>query len=111
MNSKKFNRVVEKRINSIKDVLNAKGIEYESETNRLHNFKRAAEICRCTPEEACTGMQAKHVVSILDLVDVISNLKEDEELGYTIDYINEKIGDAINYFILLEALLIERLEG
>ena len=111
MNSKEFNTVVEKRIKSIRNTLEAKGAEYESETNCLHNFKRAAEICRCTPEEACVGMQAKHIVSVLDLVDVVSELKEDEELECTTKYINEKIGDTINYFILLEALLIERLEG
>lgn len=111
MNSDKFDTVVEERIKSIRNVLEAKGAEYESEEDRLYNFKRAAEICRCSPEEACMGMQAKHLVSVIDMIEATVDLEEDEILDVTIEYINEKIGDTINYFILLEALLKERQEG
>ncbi|HID93312.1 MAG TPA: hypothetical protein EYP60_04360 [bacterium (Candidatus Stahlbacteria)] len=106
-----FDAVVEERIEKINDVLADKGAEYESEDDRLHNFKKAGEILEITPESACLGMQAKHVVSVLDLVDTVDSLKEDEYLDITKDYISEKIGDAINYYILLEALLYERLDS
>jgi hypothetical protein len=100
MNNEQFNLIVENRIQLIKTVLGNKAKEYAI-GDRLYNFKRAAEILRCTPQKALIGMFMKHLVSVLDLSE-----------GSTIptDYlINEKIGDAINYLILLEATLKETL--
>lgn len=105
-----FKKIVEERIISIRKTLSIKGEEYASEEDRLHNFKKAALITGCKAEEALIGMQAKHIVSILDLIDIIANLnEEEEEIDVSKEYIFEKIGDTINYFILLEALLYERL--
>lgn len=99
MESKDFNVIVEYRINSIKSILSIKEKEYATECDRLHNFKRAASILNTTPEKALVGMFVKHMVSILDIVD--SCYKTDPVI------IDEKIGDAINYLILLEAILKE----
>jgi hypothetical protein len=47
-------------------------------------------------------MMAKHWVSVLDIIDkLVTNNYVSGEL------IDEKIGDSINYLILLEAMLIE----
>jgi len=86
----------------IKIILGAKANEYARGQDRLHNFKRVALVKRCTPAEACIDGFCKHLVSILDMVD---DLREGHKSS--IQLWEEKIGDAINYLILLEALVKE----
>jgi len=103
-----FNHIVEIRIAKIREVLCAKGKEYGSENDRLHNFKIAAklDLRDISPEQALLGMWRKHLVSVLDLIDAASTGKI---VGASA--IDEKIGDSINYLILLEALMTERVES
>lgn len=103
MNFKKFSKLLEARIIKTRQVLDAKNKEYSDGEDKLYNFKRASVILDCTPERALLGMKTKHDVSILDLVDKI----EEGEFVHP-DLLDEKIGDAINYLILLEALIKER---
>lgn len=98
MTSEQFKTILDSRLSSIRSVLGQKAKEYAI-GDRLYNFKRAAEILRQTPQQALAGMLMKHVVSVLDLVE--------GSIPATEHMINEKIGDAINYMILLEALLKE----
>jgi len=102
MNVTNFNKLLEERIKKIRQVLDSKNKEYASDTDKLYNFKRAGDMLRVTPEQALVGMWAKHIISILDIVDNISTEKVTKEM------LEEKIGDAINYLILLEALIKER---
>lgn len=117
MNKKDFNDLLEARIIKTRNVLEAKNAEYASDTDKLHNFKRAGKMLRCSPEKALIGMWTKHIISILDMMDELEkkcgtsancfpSLDPDEYIGT----IEEKIGDAINYLILLEALIKERYE-
>jgi hypothetical protein len=46
-------------------------------------------------------MWAKHIVSILDIVDEFPDKRP------SIAILSEKIGDAINYLVLLEAMIVE----
>lgn len=101
MNNTEFEKILDTRIKAIRETLAGKAKEYASE-DRLYNFKRAAEIDQTTPEAALKGMWLKHVVSVLDL---ISGKLESSEKN-----INEKLGDSINYLILLEAVFKEKLE-
>jgi hypothetical protein len=105
MNAKTFNIIVNERVDLIKKTLTNKAKEYVINDDRLYNFKRAGEIARCKPKEALKGMMLKHLVSVFDLIEQEANSDRDKQL-YLID---EKIGDAINYLILLEALLKEEL--
>ena len=98
MDTKQFEKVLEVRIAAIQQTLGNKAKEYAI-GDRLYNFKRAAEISRTSPQKALVGMLMKHLVSVLDLAE--------GSLPPTEYYINEKIGDAINYLILLEAVLKE----
>lgn len=98
----KFERVVEKRITQIRNTLNRKAVEYAVNDDRFHNFKVAARINNTTPEKALKGMMLKHEVSVQDLIDNPGSATE--------ELINEKIGDNINYLILLEGLLRERIK-
>ncbi len=105
MRSAEFDAVVERRLELIKKILLTKRAEYAPDGgDRLHNFARASEMLRCTKEKALIGMWTKHIVSLLDIVDNVETKEPSREL------IEEKIGDAINYLILLEAMLKERIE-
>lgn len=96
MNNETFNTLLERRINLTCKVLARKSEEYSSSADRLHNFKRAAIIDNVTPAQALKGMYLKHLVSILDMID--SGEKPSQA------WIDEKIGDSINYNILLEGI-------
>ncbi len=102
MTTEEFNRLVHERCEKIQAVLAAKSTEY-ARGDRLSNFKRAAAMMQETPERACAGMMAKHLVSVLDMIDDI-----DAGVSHSIDIWNEKLCDSMNYFILLEGLIHER---
>jgi hypothetical protein len=107
MEKTKFDKCIENRIARIREVLSSKAQEYATEGNRFHNFDVAARILDCTPEHALQGMMLKHIVSVFDLIQWA---KEEEDL-ITATVIDEKIGDTINYLILLEGLLLRRFES
>jgi len=102
-----FNDCVDARTKSIRKTLITKAKEYATTENRFHNFDVAARILDCTPEQALYGMMLKHLVSVINLIDwtETNKAKVTEELVY------EKIGDLINYLILLEGLLQRRIAG
>lgn len=105
MNQALFDGLVENECRRIKSTLGTKGLEYGRE-DRLHNFKRAAALAAETPIKSARGMLAKHIVSVWDMVD-------DAEAGNlpAESFIEEKIGDAINYLILMRALFFEATRG
>lgn len=106
MDRKTFDRLIKDRNNKIVEILVNKGKEYSSPSDVLHNFNRTAQIANSTPERALWGMMLKHFTSVSDMVDKI-----DKHIPPTQYLVDEKIGDLINYLILLEALMIERIEN
>lgn len=104
MTNKEFEGVFNRRVETLRKVLIQKAKEYARGGDRLSNFKKAAGAQGCTPEQALLGMWMKHVISIVDLV-------KDLEEGKTAEYElwDEKITDAMNYLVLLDALIQERL--
>ncbi len=102
MTSEEFNHLVHDRTDKIKQILASKAAEY-ARGDRLSNFKRAAAMMQVTPERALLGMMAKHWVSLLDMVDDLDAEKINSHGKW-----DEKIGDSINYLILLEGLMLER---
>lgn len=103
MNNLYFNGVVDERIQYIKDSLQTKGSEYAPGNDRLENFKTAGALLGQTPEMYLINLVTKHYVALTDFVRQL-------EGGRLKDYPfwEEKIGDVINYMILLDALIIER---
>ena len=102
-----FKKVVENRFEYCKKLLyGEKNVEYSRDGDKLHNFKVAARYKGETPEKALWGMWVKHIVSIEDIIN-------DLEKGMVPSYqtLNDKIGDGINYYLLLEGLLVERLSN
>lgn len=101
MTNHDFEVLLTLRVQKIQSVLASKAKEYASDDDRLHNFKVAARIDDETPKKALWGMLKKHLVSVMDMV----NSAEDPSW----ELVDEKVGDAVNYFILLEAVLKETL--
>jgi hypothetical protein len=102
MQTPEFDKIVQSRIGKIGKILSNKAKEYASWVDRLHNFKVAARITGETPEMALRGMLMKHIVSVFDIIEHCRTLTIRQII------IDEKLGDSINYLILLEALLYER---
>ena len=105
MTPDQFDQILENRINLIRQVLGKKAGEYARGNDRLHNFKRVADVKGCTEADACIDGFCKHLVSILDMVDDCR-----EGVKHSVPLWEEKIGDAINYLILLEAIVKEGLD-
>lgn len=97
-----FVRLIDEVLEHCREVLTAKNIEYAREDDKLHNFHRAAAYLGCTPLRAAQGIRVKHTVSIADFLD-------DLERGvlHPREQWLEKIGDEINYLLLIFALLHE----
>lgn len=99
MTNEEFEKILKNRLEKIKQVLGNKAKEYASKNNRLHNFNVAASFMDETKEKALFGMATKHIVSVRDIV---LNYERNGILP-TEELLDEKIGDTINYMILLEA--------
>ncbi len=102
MKSKQFDKVVKRRCKLIKAILSNKEKEYAQDNDRFHNFKVAAAIDGEEPEQALWGMFKKHLVSIRDIKN------DPDNPLYTKAFVDEKVGDAIDYLVLFEGLLKER---
>jgi hypothetical protein len=101
-----FNNLLEDMITKIRNVLGHKAAEYARGGDRLSNFKLAAALNQSSPEKALLGMLTKHIISVWDFVEDIENGVVAQEGLW-----DEKLGDVINYCILLKGLIIERLNA
>lgn len=103
INSEEFDTLMSDTMERCKNTLSIKANEYSRSDGRLHNFHVAARMMNCSPEKALLGMLVKHEVSVRDIVNDLDKgiLPSDETL-------NEKLGDILNYYILLKALIVER---
>ena len=70
----------------------------------MSNFKRAAGMLDCTPEQALLSFVTKHITALYDFVQALGDGR-----CMTLDQWAEKTGDIRNYMILLDALIEERL--
>lgn len=102
MTPEDFNKMLGNRMTSMRKVLETKASEYGLLGDRHHNFKVAARFKNETPERALWGIAVKQLVSVVDMIE--GNLRPTEKL------VDEKIGDMVNYLVLLEGLLREKLE-
>lgn len=106
MNTKEFNKVVNQTLDHCKKTLISKSDEYSTEDDKLHNFNEGARITGRTREQVLYGFALKHHISINDIRENIAK----GELP-TIEMVEEKFGDAINYLILEKASIIDRINN
>ena len=105
MNTKDFDKIVGDRMGWCFETLCKKGDEYARDGDRLWNFKAAGRKLNCHPAQALAGMEVKHDVSVDDIIDGLAKgIVPPKEL------VAEKIGDSINYLLLLEGLIEEARE-
>lgn len=102
MTGAEFNKLLNTRILKIRSVLEQKAGDYARTGDRLGHLKRTARVLNCSTERACLNGFAKHLVSILNMVD-----ETDKRIVVDHKKWDEKVGDAINYLILLEATVKE----
>ena len=102
MEPKVFNQLVKVTFKNATGILSAKAKTYATKADRLDNFKQVALLSRKTPVGALKGMVDKHIVALSDFVYA-------HEHGMVIptEEWEEKIGDILNYMVLLRALLTE----
>ena len=101
MNTDDFNKIIHEQIERCEAALCKKADEYATD-DRLHNFKVAAGLQDCLPTTALAGMMAKHTVSVYDMLRGL-----EEGKSYPLELWDEKIGDSINYLLLLAAAVRE----
>lgn len=101
MNCQEFDTVVAKVLSECLEVLKAREADYSVGGDRLANFKEAAQLLDCEPEQALFGFAAKHITA---LAEYIRKLPEDVGRERWL----EKTTDIHNYLFLLRALLEER---
>lgn len=99
MKREEFTNRVEKRIDLIRQTLLTKHKEYANDDNVFRNFDEAAGglSLHGTSSEVLWSYMTKHLVSIKDIVA--------DKKPVDTAVVSEKIGDVINYLILLEAML------
>lgn len=105
MKNEDFEKVLSRRLDRIKETLGIKAKEYVRNNDRLHNFNVGADITNTGRHRVLDGFLMKHYISYRDMLDDIDNGKLP-----TPAYIDEKIGDIINYFILQEASMLQDLK-
>jgi hypothetical protein len=102
MNQETFNEVVTTTLEACKSTLTKKRDEYVTDVQKdvLSNFKNNAELSIVgTPEGIAWELLTKHLQSIKDYCNGRDVSKE---------VLDEKIGDSINYLLLIKGLLVER---
>jgi hypothetical protein len=106
MEAEFFDKVLQERIDKTIHTLSVKAKEYRRNNNPMHNFEKAAQFGNTTKERALWGFALKHYTSFMDILDDIEEGKIPSET-----LVDEKIGDLINYLILCEASIKERINN
>ena len=106
MTTEKFDNILNKRLEAIKEVLAVKAKEYVRNEDRLHNFNVGARMENKHPAEILHGMMMKHWISYNDLVN---DAAKGKAIKSTV--MEEKIGDLINYLILQECIFNEYIDN
>lgn len=101
MNVERFNEIVEEVLGHCKETLVKKADDYARDYDRLNNFKAVSQQTGVMPEHVLLVWQSKHANAVKDFIEDIKS----KEKKRTREEWKEKIGDIINYNILLLALL------
>jgi hypothetical protein len=89
MDQKTFDALVDEVQNASIRTLVTKNAKYSPGADKIHNFRRGAEISGMTTAQTCWGYLAKHLAALSDMV-------EKDDFSDREDF-QEKIQDSINY--------------
>lgn len=99
-----FEQIVKDQVEMCSKVMLAKSEEYSRNQDKLWNFKIAGRKLGVSQMQANRGMTIKHTVSIEDLITDI-----EEGKTVSMEVLDEKFTDEINYLLLLKAQMIEEI--
>ena len=95
--------LLEERFNKTRETYSTKMIEYANVNDVFESFKKGVGFSfHDTPEGVAWEYACKHFESIKTIISKCPEQVPTDEL------LEEKIGDAINYLIILEGLIKER---
>ena len=108
MRREDFNILLKERVNEIEQKLASKRDEYATGEDVFSAFKKATGLSfHDCPEKLAWEYMTKHLQSIKDMIEHVS---VDGYNGYPDkDTLREKFGDAINYLLLIELMMVERI--
>lgn len=104
MKAEKFNEIVNEQCRIISDTLLKKAGEYATEQDRFHNFNVGSKELGLTRLKYAESLMQKHITSVRDMIN------QWDEKVFPIAHIEEKIGDSINYLILIKGMMLEEQE-
>lgn len=103
MKLNEFSTLVHRLHSKTKETLLNKNKEYAEENDVFHNFDVAADILRHVDTGSRPGsamaFAVKHLVSIIDIVNSPARFSSEQ--------VDEKIGDMINYLILIRGMIYD----
>ena len=103
MKVKNFKKLLEERFSKTRKVYSKKMNEYANDLDVFLSFKKGVGFSfQDTPEGVAWEYACKHFESIKSIISKLPDEIPSDEL------VDEKIGDAINYLIILEGLIKER---
>ena len=103
MKIKNFKNLLEKRFEKTRKTYSVKMNEYATDLDVFQSFKNGIGFSfHNTPEGVAWEYACKHFESIKTIISKLPDEVPTDEL------LDEKIGDAINYLIILEGLIKER---
>ena len=110
MRKEDFNILLKERVNEIEQKLIVKRDEYATGEDVFSAFKKATGISfHDCPEQLAWEYMTKHLQSIKDMIHHVSI---DGYNGYPEkELLREKFGDAINYLLLIELMMVERIRN
>lgn len=99
-----FEQIVKDQMEMCSKIMLTKSAEYSRNNDKLWNFKVAGRKLGVSQMQANRGMTIKHTVSIEDLITDI-----EEGKAVSLEVLDEKFTDEINYLLLLKAQMIEEI--
>lgn len=100
----KFDGMLEDTIKNIIDTLQVKSVEYVRSDDMMHNFNIGAKMTNSIREDVINGFRLKHMISVDDIRNDIKN-----GILPSVEMVEEKFGDIINYFILEKASILHKI--
>ena len=96
MNRQRLEQIFENRIAECRETMGMKGKVYATDENRLSNFYAGAELAKLTPQQYAFSLVSKHIIALRDKINADEPMSD--------EFITEKMGDIINYMVLIEGL-------
>lgn len=108
MNTEKFNEFVDYALERAKETLTIKAGEYSTHDDRFSDFNKATGLSfHESREKVAWEYMCKHLQSIKNILNHV-------EIGVnghpTKELISEKFKDSINYLLLIEAMIVDKID-